>query len=172
MQGQCVEVYKAYSLHRGCIVLYFILLYCIVLYCIVMYLYIYIALLEVHTNQKRLQCERPKRKRTKRSTWLTSGSCRRFQSACRASVLKYIKLIAFTEVVLYCIVFYFIVLYCIVLYCIYTFIYRFLKCTPIRSASSARDPKRRERKEGRGSPVDHVEGSKAHLGPVIAKARV
>src|SRR6218665_729621 len=30
--------------------------------------------------------------------------------------------------------------YCIVLYCIYTFISRFLQCTPIRSASSARDP--------------------------------
>ena len=28
------------------------------LYCIVLYLYIYIAVLAVHTNQKRLQCER------------------------------------------------------------------------------------------------------------------
>src|SRR6218665_498182 len=27
------------------------------IYCIVLYLYIYIALLEVHTNQKRFQCE-------------------------------------------------------------------------------------------------------------------
>src|SRR6218665_2365474 len=34
-----------------------------VLYCIVLYLYIYIALLEVHTNQKRFQCERPREKR-------------------------------------------------------------------------------------------------------------
>ena len=33
-----------------------------VLYCIV-YIYIYIALLEVHTNQKRFQCERPREKR-------------------------------------------------------------------------------------------------------------
>ncbi len=33
--------------------------------------------------------------------------------------------------------------HCIVLYCIYTFIQRFLQCTPIRSASSARDPERR-----------------------------
>jgi len=32
-------------------------------YCIVLYLYIYIALLTEHTNQKRLQCERPKEKR-------------------------------------------------------------------------------------------------------------
>jgi len=28
-----------------------------------LYLYIYIALLEVHTNQKRFQCERPREKR-------------------------------------------------------------------------------------------------------------
>jgi len=34
-----------------------------VLYCIVLYLYIYIALLTVHTNQKRFQCERPREKR-------------------------------------------------------------------------------------------------------------
>jgi len=34
-----------------------------VLYCIVLYLYIYIALLAVHTNQKRFQCERPKEKK-------------------------------------------------------------------------------------------------------------
>ena len=33
------------------------------LYCIVLYLYIYIALLAVHTNQKRFQCERPREKR-------------------------------------------------------------------------------------------------------------
>src|SRR6218665_981047 len=33
------------------------------IYCIVLYLYIYIALLEVHTNQKRFQCERPRKKR-------------------------------------------------------------------------------------------------------------
>src|SRR6218665_2382719 len=33
------------------------------LYCMVLYLYIYIALLEVHTNQKRFQCERPREKR-------------------------------------------------------------------------------------------------------------
>jgi len=33
---------------------------------------------------------------------------------------------------------------CIVLYCIYTFIQRFLQCTPIRSASSVKDPERRE----------------------------
>src|SRR6218665_3406908 len=39
------------------------ILYCIVLYCIVLYLYIYIALLAVHTNQKRFQCERPREKR-------------------------------------------------------------------------------------------------------------
>src|SRR6218665_2749854 len=32
----------------------------------------------------------------------------------------------------------------IVLYCIYTFIQRFLQRTPIRSASTARDPDRRE----------------------------
>jgi len=31
--------------------------------CIVLYLYIYIALLTVHTNQKRFQCERPREKR-------------------------------------------------------------------------------------------------------------
>jgi len=31
--------------------------------CIVLYLYIYIALLAVHTNQKRFQCERPREKR-------------------------------------------------------------------------------------------------------------
>ena len=30
---------------------------------IVLYLYIYIALLAVHTNQKRFQCERPREKR-------------------------------------------------------------------------------------------------------------
>ena len=34
----------------------------IVLYYIVLYLYIYIALLEVHTNQKRFQCKRPREK--------------------------------------------------------------------------------------------------------------
>ena len=34
----------------------------IVLYCIVLYLYIYIALLEVDTSQKRFQCERPQRR--------------------------------------------------------------------------------------------------------------
>src|SRR6218665_1128372 len=33
-----------------------------ILYCIVLYLYIYIALLAVHTNQKRFQCERPREK--------------------------------------------------------------------------------------------------------------
>ena len=32
-------------------------------YCIVLYLYIYIARLAVHTNQKRFQCERPRKKR-------------------------------------------------------------------------------------------------------------
>src|SRR6218665_2271330 len=31
---------------------------------IVLYLYIYITFLEVHTNQKRFQCERPREKRT------------------------------------------------------------------------------------------------------------
>ena len=46
-----------------CIVLYFIVLYCIVLYCIELHLYIYIALLSVHTNQKRFQCKRPREKR-------------------------------------------------------------------------------------------------------------
>src|SRR6218665_2499569 len=35
----------------------------IVLYCIVLYLYIYIALLPMHTNQKRFQCERHREKR-------------------------------------------------------------------------------------------------------------
>ena len=35
----------------------------IVLYCIALYLYIYIALLAVHTNQKRCQCDRPREKR-------------------------------------------------------------------------------------------------------------
>src|SRR6218665_2966155 len=35
----------------------------IVLYCILFYLSIYIALLAVHTNQKRFQCERPREKR-------------------------------------------------------------------------------------------------------------
>src|SRR6218665_579651 len=35
------------------------------LYCIVLYLYIYIALLAVHTNQKRFQCERPREKKEK-----------------------------------------------------------------------------------------------------------
>src|SRR6218665_648933 len=34
-----------------------------ILYCIVLYLCIYIALLAVHTNQKRFQCERPREKR-------------------------------------------------------------------------------------------------------------
>src|SRR6218665_1875341 len=33
------------------------------MYCIVLYLYIYIALLAVHTNQKRFQCKRPREKR-------------------------------------------------------------------------------------------------------------
>src|SRR6218665_2487468 len=33
------------------------------LYCIVLYLKIYIALLAVHTNQKRFQCERPREKK-------------------------------------------------------------------------------------------------------------
>src|SRR6218665_3062017 len=33
------------------------------LYCIVLYLCIYIALLAVHTNQKRFQCERPREKK-------------------------------------------------------------------------------------------------------------
>src|SRR6218665_2625530 len=32
-------------------------------HCIVLYLYIYIALLAVHTNQKRFQCERPREKK-------------------------------------------------------------------------------------------------------------
>jgi len=32
-------------------------------YCIVLYLYIYIALLAVHTNRKRFQCERPREER-------------------------------------------------------------------------------------------------------------
>ena len=39
--------------------------------CIVLYLYIYIALLAVHTNQKRFQCEKPREKslpRKKRGT--------------------------------------------------------------------------------------------------------
>src|SRR6218665_1318097 len=31
--------------------------------CVVLYLYIYIALLAVHANQKRFQCERPREKR-------------------------------------------------------------------------------------------------------------
>ena len=31
-------------------------------YCIALYLYIYIALLAVHTNQKRFQCESPREK--------------------------------------------------------------------------------------------------------------
>src|SRR6218665_194682 len=43
--------------------IYCIVLYCIVLYCIVLYLYIYIALLAVHINQKRFQCESPREKR-------------------------------------------------------------------------------------------------------------
>jgi len=34
-----------------------------VLYCIALYLYIYTALLDVHTNQKRFQGERPREKR-------------------------------------------------------------------------------------------------------------
>jgi len=33
------------------------------MYCTALYLYIYIALLEVHTNQKRFPCERPREKR-------------------------------------------------------------------------------------------------------------
>src|SRR6218665_1787674 len=33
------------------------------LYCIVLYLKIYIALLAVHTNQNRFQCERPREKK-------------------------------------------------------------------------------------------------------------
>ena len=33
---------------------------------IVLYLYIYIALLAVHTNQKRFQCERPREKRERK----------------------------------------------------------------------------------------------------------
>src|SRR6218665_1842620 len=49
---------------------------------------------------------------------------------------------------------------CIVLYCIYTFIWRFLQCTPSRSASSAGDPESREqlreRKEALGSPANKV----------------
>ena len=35
----------------------------LVLYCAVLYLYIFIALLAVHTNQKRFQCERPRERR-------------------------------------------------------------------------------------------------------------
>jgi len=35
----------------------------LLLYCTVLYLYIYIALIAVHTNQKRFQCERPREKR-------------------------------------------------------------------------------------------------------------
>jgi len=31
-----------------------------------LYLYIYIALLEVHTNQKRFQCERPRENRAEK----------------------------------------------------------------------------------------------------------
>src|SRR6218665_3234160 len=56
-----------------CLVLYCVQCYtvsgviqCLVLhgvYCIVLYLYIYIALLAVHTNEKRFQCERPREKR-------------------------------------------------------------------------------------------------------------
>src|SRR6218665_1822616 len=34
-----------------------------ILYCLVLYVYIYIAPLSVHTNQKRFQCERPRKKR-------------------------------------------------------------------------------------------------------------
>jgi len=55
-----------------------------------------------------------------------------------------------------------------------------LQCTPIRSASSARDPEEkravfRERKEALGSPVnktDRVEGGSRFqsAGPMIAKA--
>src|SRR6218665_2875470 len=39
--------------------------YCLatLLYCIILHLYIYIVLLEVHTNQKCFQCERPREKR-------------------------------------------------------------------------------------------------------------
>jgi len=69
----------------------------------------------------------------------------------------------------------------IVLYCIYIFINCLLQCTPIRSASSARDPEKRavlrERKEALGSPVnivDRVEGRSwfQSEGPITAKARV
>src|SRR6218665_1594579 len=38
---------------------HFCVLYCIALYCIVLYLYIFVALLAVHANHKRFQCERP-----------------------------------------------------------------------------------------------------------------
>jgi len=39
-------------------------------FCIVLYPYIYIALLAVHTNQKRFQCERPREKRAVNITLL------------------------------------------------------------------------------------------------------
>ena len=71
-------VQALYCIVLYCIVLYCIVLYCIVLYCIVLYLHIYIALLEVHTNQKRFQCERPSEKRAvlkerkEALNWLTS----------------------------------------------------------------------------------------------------
>src|SRR6218665_2469383 len=43
--------------------------------CIVLYLYIYIALLEVHTNQKRFQSERPREKRAVNFTLVGTATC-------------------------------------------------------------------------------------------------
>jgi len=37
--------------------------------CIVLHLYIYVALLAVHTNQKRVQCERPREKSAVLREW-------------------------------------------------------------------------------------------------------
>jgi len=62
----CIVLYRIVSYR---IVSYRIVSYCIVLYCIVLNLYIYIALLAVHTNEKRFQCERP---REKSSSWVAS----------------------------------------------------------------------------------------------------
>src|SRR6218665_3911081 len=61
----CIVLYciALYCIALHCITWHCIVLHCIVLHCIVLYLNIYIALLKVHTNQKRFQCERPREKR-------------------------------------------------------------------------------------------------------------
>jgi len=68
----CWEINDNISQHKrhGMIISRYACMWCASAYncaqryvCMVLYLYIYIALLAVHTNQKRFQCERPREKR-------------------------------------------------------------------------------------------------------------